>query len=105
MRINYYVFPKELTARQRYAAYEEIFGGNEDWNWRRVVANNTPDELVDKWYPSVIEACSVTTAKKLLRKFGGSAYTQHFERDGGLIGTTQIELKGNNSKFKYNHHL
>ena len=48
---------------------------------------------------------SVTYAKKLLKEKGGRAWTEHIDRDGGCFEVTQIQLKGNNSKFKYNHHL
>jgi hypothetical protein len=49
--------------------------------------------------------CKISTAKKLLKEKGGHAWTEHYERDGGLFEVTQIELTGNNSKFKYNQHL
>lgn len=48
---------------------------------------------------------SITVVKKLLKKFGGYGYTCHCERDGGCFETSEIKLKGNNSRFKYNHHL
>jgi hypothetical protein len=51
------------------------------------------------------ENVSIAEAKKLLKKNGGRAWTEHYERDGCLFDKTEIELKGNNSKFKYNHHL
>ena len=49
------------------------------------------------------EVCSVSTAKKLLKQKGGCAWTEHYERDGGLFEITKIELTGNNSKFKYTY--
>lgn len=49
--------------------------------------------------------CSVSWAKKMLRQFGGTAWTDHCERDGTLFEVTEITLTGNNSRFKYNHHL
>lgn len=51
------------------------------------------------------EVVSITEAKKLLRKQGGYAWTEHYERDGGLFEVTDIKLTGNNSRFKYNRHL
>ena len=105
MRINYYYFPDDMSPRQRYEAHKEIFGANEDWNWRRVVTDDTPDELIDEWYPPVLEGCTVTTAKKFLRKFGGTACTQHFERYGSLFETTPITAKGNNSFRIYSWQL
>ena len=53
----------------------------------------------------VVDGVSVTRVKELLRKYGGSAWTEHYERDGTLFEVTEIHLTGNNSRFKYNHHL
>lgn len=78
MRLNYYMFPKETP--------------------EQVLIENGADDYV-------IGGCSVTTAKKLLKKYGGSAWTEHLERDGGCFEVTEIKLTGNNSRFKYNHHL
>ena len=66
-----------------------------------------PDERRDEldYIETTIYAGSVTNAKRLLKLYGGSAYTEHCERDGGLFEVTEITLKGNNSRFKYNHHL
>lgn len=52
-----------------------------------------------------VVCCSVSWAKKMIKKFGGCAWTDHIDRDGGLFEVTMITLKGNNSQFKYNHHL
>ena len=49
--------------------------------------------------------CSITCAKNLIKQYGGKAWTEHYDRDGGLIEITNINLKGNNSKFKYSYHL
>ena len=51
------------------------------------------------------EVVSITEAKRLLKTQGGYAWTEHYERDGCLFEVTDIKLKGNNSKFKYNRHL
>lgn len=48
---------------------------------------------------------SITSAKKLLKEKGGYAWTEHIGRDGSCFEVTEIKLNGNNSKFKYNHHL
>lgn len=50
-------------------------------------------------------ACSVSFAKKMLKQYGGSAWTEHIDRDGGCFEVTEIKLNGNNSRFKYNRHL
>jgi hypothetical protein len=39
---------------------------------------------------------SITEAKKQLRKKGGRAFTAFFDRNGGLLETREIDLKGNN---------
>jgi hypothetical protein len=49
--------------------------------------------------------CSIKRAKELLKQFGGFAWTEHIDRDGGCFQTTDIQLVGNNSTHKYNHHL
>jgi hypothetical protein len=41
---------------------------------------------------------SITDAKRLLRKRGGTAVTCFFDRDGGLLETRKIELNGNNTR-------
>jgi len=52
-----------------------------------------------------VTQCTITYAKKMLKKYGGRAWTEHYDRDGGLFEVTPIELTGNNSRFKYNRHL
>ena len=48
---------------------------------------------------------SLTLAKQLLKSRGGCAWTEHIDRDGCCFETSEIKLKGNNNKVKYNHHL
>ena len=43
---------------------------------------------------------NVSTAKKLLKQKGGSAWTEHYDRDGSLQETTPIVL-GNNANTTY----
>ena len=62
------------------------------------------DEVLDYNFPFRMN-CSVSFAKKLLKKYGGKAYTQHIDRDGGVFEVTPVELGKNNSKHKYNVHL
>ena len=52
-----------------------------------------------------IMTVSITSAKKLLKQYGGYAYTMHCSRDGEVFEVSDIVLEGNNSQFKYNHHL
>jgi hypothetical protein len=51
------------------------------------------------------QVTSVSGAKKLLKAQGGTAWTEHYDRDGSMFERTIIELKGNNSRFRYNKHL
>jgi hypothetical protein len=51
------------------------------------------------------ELVSIKEAKNLLKKKGGYAWTEHYERDGTLFEVSEIKLDGNNSRFQYNTHL
>lgn len=104
MRSSYYRFPKEMPLRERALAYLRDIQEREDIEDVEEYLANASDEELDEDYPFEIE-CSISMAKKLLKRYGGDAFTQHFERDGGLFETTPITLKGNNSRFKYNRHL
>lgn len=47
----------------------------------------------------------IKEAKKLLKIYGGTAWTEHYERDGTMFEVTSVTITGNNSTHKYNHHL
>lgn len=103
MRINYYKFPEGTD--------ENILLENGCAiickDGRTVYADNIPDEHraeVD-YIAREISGITVTFAKELLKTFGGSAITRHFDRDGGLFETTEIRVNKNNSTHKYNRHL
>ena len=89
-----------MPIRERVLAYKQIVEGKDITE----ISSDIPDDVLSRNFPQEID-CSISIAKKLLKKFGGNAYTQHFDRDGGLFETTSVELKGNNSRFKYNRHL
>ncbi len=89
MRLNYYRFPESMTNRECFDA-----GGYGEYE--------TYDE---RMYYRQIDVCSVTCAKSLLEKYGGHAWTEHIDRNGSVFEVTDIVLKGNNSRHKYNHHL
>lgn len=80
MRLNYYRFPDNTN--------QEILKQH----------NCTPDD-------NMLGGITVTAAKKLLKEYGGSAWTEHIDRDGSCFEVTEIKLTGNNSRFKYNRHL
>ena len=48
---------------------------------------------------------SISHIKKMIKEQGGFGFTLHIERDGTVFDSTEITLKGNNSRFKYNRHL
>jgi len=102
MRITYYLFPDDTP--------EDILLENGCGvvlkNGEEIYPTYIPDnkrELVDHINHEI--SCNVSSAKKFIKKYGGSGYTQHIDRDGGVFEVTQIKLEGNNSRFKYNHHL
>ena len=90
MRLNYYRFPDgtdESVLLANGCAIITKDGGE-------VYADSIPDDkrgLVDHII-TTIYAGSVTNAKRLLKEFGGSAWTEHCERDGGLFEVTEIKL-------------
>ena len=51
------------------------------------------------------EGISITDAKRLLKKQGGYAWTEHYERDGTMFERTSITINRPNSQHKYNRHL
>ena len=123
MRIHYYRFPDDISADVR-----AEHGADTISNTCRVRPehydnpdNDRPSKGCPQFDGSIgcidcsnlvcveaedtISGISITRAKALLKKFGGSAWTSHIDRDGGVFETTAIELKGNNSRHKYNQHL
>lgn len=112
MRINYYQFPEGVDAHTRFKGGASSKGGHCgagkptcrgcdlcDGGWSECQHYHCDDA------EDVVYGCSITAAKKLLKEFGGHAWTEHCERDGSVFEVTAITLNGNNSRFKYNHHL
>ena len=102
MRISYYRFPDGTP--------EEVLLANgcgvELKDGSTIYVESIPNEkryLVECVDDTVV--CSISYAKKMMKEYGGCGYTEHYERDGSLFEVTEIHLTGNNSKFKYNHHL
>jgi len=114
MRLNYYRFPDTVDAQTR-------FQNGADPTGERGCTANPHGDCFDcphhegNWYDcphatvtdagDTVGGITITHAKQLLRQFGGSAWTNHIERDGGVFETTEIKLTGNNSRHKYNRHL
>lgn len=103
MRLHYYRFPEDTDKMTRFNEGCAVIlnNGNE------IHPETIPE---DKWplierIDDTLGGITITAAKKLLKKYGGSAWTEHIERDGGVFEVTDITLNGNNSRFKYNRHL
>lgn len=101
MRITYYTFPEAMPVRERALITKQVVEGRTDIT---EVPDDISDEVLDNNFPETIDT-SISMAKKLMKAYGGSACTCHFDRDGGLFETTEVTLKGNNSRHKYNRHL
>jgi len=111
-RLHYYQFPDEITPHVRYQNGAMTCNGKCTQNkatckgcalspngWRECPYYLCTDS------ENTLRGITITEAKRLLKKFGGTAWTNHCDRDGGVFETTDIIVKGNNSKFQYNHHL
>jgi len=112
MRLNYYEFPEGVDPHIRYLngasnkkGHCELGHGTcrecniSESGWSECEHYHCDDT------ENTIDGCSVSTAKLLLKKFGGRAWTEHCDRSGGCFEVTAIKPGKNNSKFKYNHHL
>ena len=104
MRLNYYRFPDDApVAAMIENGCEGIRTDGRTVHWWNI------DEGVSLVGVTVtdktLEGIRISKAKELLKQYGGSAWTEHCERDGGCFEVTEIKIKGNNSRFKYNHHL
>ena len=113
MRYNWYKFPDTVDAQTRFRNGAAIIGGG-DCGVDRESCWGCP-ESEDGWptcprflvddAEDTVAGISITAVKKLLRQFGGTAWTNHIDRSGGVFETTPITLTGNNSRHKYNRHL
>lgn len=99
MRFTYYTFPLSFTAREQYEILKKE---------GLTCLPPPPPNLSDDEIYRILGGrylCSITTAKKMIRKYGGYGYTEHYDRNGTLFESTEIKIKGNNSRFRYNRHL
>lgn len=102
MRISYYRFPEGTPE----SVLLENGCGVVLKDGREIYPDSIPEErrpLVDHINDTV--SCCVSFAKRMMKQYGGHGWTEHIDRDGGCFEVTEITLKGNNSRFKYNHHL
>ena len=115
MRLHYYQFPESVDAHTRFLNGAENINGDCSEIARCSCRGCHYDfsgegfrecgHFVSTESEDTISGLSITRAKQLLNEFGGSAWTYHIDRDGGVFETTEIKPKGNNSRHKYNRHL
>lgn len=104
MRINYYRFPEGTDEQARInEGCGVILKGAEYAIYPATIPDDKREQVES--VEDTLGGISVTHAKELLKQYGGSAWTEHCERDGGLFEVTEITLGGNNSRFKYSRHL
>lgn len=103
MRRNFYRFPENSDQMDRFNAGCAVILKNGSEIYPESIPEGRWAQI--ECIGDIVDGISVTRAKELLREYGGSAWTEHYERDGTLFEVTEIYLTGNNSRFKYNHHL
>ena len=122
-RLHYYQFPDGVSPQTRWEHGAEHIGDGgcalghdhdcrECWHW---MDSRDGEGCSGRWAhcynatvadaEDTISGITITRAAELLKKFGGAAWTNHIERDGGVFEVTDITLGGNNSRHKYNRHL
>ena len=103
MRIHYYSFPENTPEKTLLENGCAIVLKSEE----EIYAETIPDEHRNEveYIDRTIAAISLKKAKELMKKYGGAAWTEHYDRSGTFFEATPIKLSGNNSKVKYNKHL
>lgn len=91
MRMTYYSLPQELTAREQYRILKaEGYCSKSE----------PPKELTDDEILRVIgvyHICKLREAKRMLKKYGGFACTEWYDRDGSFVDSMEINLDGRNT--------
>lgn len=88
MRVTYYRFPHDMPLADVFRAWYDV---------------ELKEEYLEEF--SRTRECNVRTAKKFLKAYGGVAFTEHYDQDGGLFETSEIHPKGNNSTVHYQNAL
>ena len=95
MRITRYALPQTMNAREQYKVLKaEGFA---------VPSTEPPQNMTDEQILEVIDInhiCKVSEAKRMLKKYGGSAWTEWYDRDGSFQDSTDISL-GRANKGSY----
>jgi hypothetical protein len=91
MRVTYYSLPQSLPAREQYRILKAEGYCNRP---------EPPKELTDEQIlkdMGVYHMCKLREAKRLLKKYGGYARTEWYDRDGSFVDVSDIDLDGRNS--------
>ena len=90
MRITYYSLPQTLSARDQYRILKEEGYCNK---------SEPPQDMTDEEILKVMginHMCKLREAKRMLKKYGGFAHTEWWDRDGSFQDSTDIDLDGRN---------
>ncbi len=105
MRLTYYRFPEDTPESVLLSnGCGVILKNGDEFFPSPAIIPEDKRPLVDH-INATLSGISVKTAKNLMKQYGGYGWTAHIDRDGCVFETTPVQLKGNNSRFKYNRHL
>lgn len=105
MRLLYYTFPDNTPEEVLLEWGCEVFR-KDGSSWYPDPEDMTDDERAQIDHIDHTISCSrITTIKRLMRQYDGHGWTEHVDRSGSVFEVSDIKLEGNNSRFKYNHHL
>ncbi|WP_041668463.1 hypothetical protein [Acetobacterium woodii] len=118
MRLNYYQFPAGIDAKTRFLNGADFIKGQCRIHNKKPSGECPDYDSGDLGYGckdcnnfcileagDIVYGTTISNVKKLLKTFGGSGWTDHCDRSGGVFEVTEIFLKGNNSSHHYNRHL
>lgn len=103
MRLNYYQFPDDISEDILLQEGCEIILHDGS----TIYSDCIPEEKrpLVKYIDRTLGGISLTRAKLLMKKYGGTGWIEHIDRDGGCFEVSEIKIKGYNSRYKYNRHL
>ena len=90
MRITRYRLPQTMTAREQY----RILKAEGYCNRPEPPKEMTDEEILECM--GIDHICNVREAKRMLKKYGGCAFTEWFDRDGSFQDSMEIQLNGRN---------
>ena len=91
MRITKYMLPQTLTAREQYRILKA-----EGY----CTKPEPPQELTDEEILNcmgIYHVCKVSEAKRMIKKYGGCAYTEWYDRDGSFQDSMEVKVNGRNT--------